>query len=222
MFSATPASPQGDRLRSWIRRSPATAALVGACIAVFVATGFDPDGRIFEAFAKIDERVRAGEIWRLFTASFLHAGIVHLWVNAASLASIGPPLERAYGRLKYAVVFLAGGAVGMAASVLLVPNPSVGASAGVFALLGALAAYALRFRGRLAPSVRRALIVRVLVIAGVNLGFGLLVRFVDNAAHVGGLAGGFAIALLLNPKGSLFDPAMTRGPTPPPRPPPAP
>ena len=206
MDTSPRARPERESLTARVRRSPTTATLVGVCVVASVAMELDPDDRIFEAFAKVGERVRAGELWRLFTASFLHAGILHLWINGASLASIGPPIERVYGRLRFLAIFLLGGAAGMAASVVLVPLPSLGASAGVFALLGALLAYALRSRARLPPRVRRLLIVQSLVIAALNLAFGFAVRFIDNAAHVGGLAGGLVLGLVLRPRRNLFDP----------------
>jgi rhomboid protease GluP len=173
---------------------------------VFVASSFDPDRWIFETFAKIDGPVRAGEVWRLFTASFLHAGVLHLWFNCTALVAIGPPVERAYGGLRYLALFLLGGAVGMAASVLFVPQPSVGASAGIFALLGVMLANLLRARDPLEPSVRRKLTTRLLVIVAINVGIGLFAGFIDNAAHLGGLAGGFVLGLLLRARAPLFAP----------------
>lgn len=190
-----------------MRQSPATAALVAAFIAVYVATWFDPGERIFLAFAKLNDRILAGEVWRLFTASFLHAGLMHIWFNGMAVASIGPAIERVYGRRRYLMVFLLGGAAGMAASVLFVPQPSVGASAGVFALLGVLLAYALRYRDRLDPRARQALIKQVLFVVGLNVALGLLSGFIDNAAHLGGLAGGFVMGFVVRPSQDLFGPA---------------
>src|SRR5574341_94881 len=206
----TPAERLGDRMR----RSPVTAALVIAFAIVYVATWFDTDQRVFLTFAKLNERILAGEVWRLFTASFLHAGLTHIWFNSMALLAIGPGVERAYGKGRYLVIFLVGGAVGMAASVHFVPQPSVGASAGVFALMGVLLAYALRFRARLAPLARKVLIRELLFVVGLNVALGLLAGFIDNAAHLGGLAGGFLLGLLLVPRHDLFPPppAMTEPP----------
>jgi membrane associated rhomboid family serine protease len=187
-----------------MRQSPATAALIIAFIAVFVASLFDVDGRIFFLFAKIDDRIRAGEVWRLFTASFLHAGLMHLWFNGMALASVGPTIERVYGKPQFVLAFLLGGAAGMGASTILVPAPSVGASAGVFALLGVLLAYALRSRATMAPQARRFLITQVLVVVGLNVAIGLVARFIDNAAHIGGLVGGFVLGFVLRPREPLF------------------
>jgi hypothetical protein len=44
----------------------------------------------------------------------------------------------------------------------------------------------------------------VLTVVGLNVGIGLLARFIDNAAHLGGLAGGFVLGFVLRPKEPLF------------------
>lgn len=202
-----PAQPplvgESDRLRFKMRQSPVTAALVISFIVVWVATWFDTDHVIFMRFAKVNERIRAGEVWRLFTASFLHAGAMHLWFNGMAMGAIGPTIERVYGRFQYLLAFLLGGAVGMLASVLLVPEPSVGASAGVFALLGVLLAYAVRSGKALPPQARKVVVVEVLFVVGLNVVLGLIAGFIDTAAHIGGLAGGFALGLVLRPRGAL-------------------
>jgi len=203
--SPTPLIPESERLRFKMRQAPVTAALVITFIAVWVVTRFDLDHVIFLKFAKVNDRVRAGEVWRLFTASFLHAGLLHIWFNATALAAVGPVIERVYGKVQYLAAFLLGGAVGLAASVLFTPGPAVGASAGIFALLGVLLAYAVRQRGTLLPQMRRVLVFRILFVVGLNVLFGVLVSFVDNAAHLGGLLGGFALGLLLRPRTSLVE-----------------
>ncbi len=198
-----PLVAESDRLRFKMRQSPVTAALVISFIVVWVATWFDMEHVIFSRFAKVNEAVRAGEVWRLFTASFLHAGAMHLWFNGMAMGAIGPTIERVYGRLQYLIVFLLGGAVGMLASVLLMPRPSVGASAGVFALLGVLLAHATRSGKALPSQARKVLVIQVLFIVGLNIVLGLIAGFIDTAAHIGGLVGGFALGLILRARGPL-------------------
>ncbi|HYS83231.1 MAG TPA: rhomboid family intramembrane serine protease [Anaeromyxobacteraceae bacterium] len=195
---APPPPPAETRLQR-LRRSPATTVLLLALVAVFLLSAADPE--LVARFAKVDRRVRAGEWWRLFTASFLHGGLLHLGVNALALSAIGPTVEQLYGRVRFALIFLFGGAVGFAASTLFVRQPSLGASAGLFALLGVLLGYAVRQRRRLAPGARRAMIQEILMVAGLNLAFGLMVPFVDNAAHAGGFGGGLALGMVLRPLG---------------------
>jgi rhomboid protease GluP len=204
------------RPRSAFWSSPVTVALVAIIAAVFVATSLDADQRILVAFAKVNERVLAGEVWRLFTASFLHAGIAHLGFNALALASIGPAVERIYGKARYLVLFLVGGAAGFAASVAFTPGPSVGASAGLFALLGALLVYAVRSRPWVPAPVRSAMLRQVLTIVALNLVIGFSAGFIDNAGHIGGLVGGIAIALALWPRAAAgaAPPAESGGPAP--------
>ena len=164
----------------------------------FLASSARPE--LVERFAKIDARVRAGEWWRLFTASFLHGGLVHLGVNGYALYAIGPTVEQLYGRVRFLAVFLLGGAVGFAASTAFVRAPSLGASAGLFALLGVLLGYAIRERARLDPAARSAMTRQILIVAGLNLALGFMVPFVDNAAHLGGFVGGLALGVLLRPR----------------------
>jgi membrane associated rhomboid family serine protease len=207
-----PAIPESERLRFKMRQSPVTAGLIITFIVVWVATWFDMDHVIFLKFAKVNDEVRAGELWRLFTASFLHAGVMHIWFNGMALASVGPAIERVYGRVRYLAAFLLGGAAGMLASVVFTSQPSVGASAGVFALLGVLLAYAVRSGRALPPRARTFLVFQVLFVVGLNVVLGLLAAFIDNAAHLGGLLAGFALGLVLRPRSHLV-PASVPLPT---------
>jgi membrane associated rhomboid family serine protease len=209
--SERPPPGDGERPGFKVRESPATAGLIAAFVAVWLATWFDTDRVIFSLFAKVNEAILQGQVWRLFTASFLHAGLLHLWFNSTALAAIGPSIERAYGRVQYLAAFLVGGAVGMAASVLFVPAPSVGASAGVFALLGVLLAHAVRSKGTMTPPARKALIARVLTVVALNVAVGLLANFIDNAAHIGGLVGGFVLGFALRERPPPRDPSTRAG-----------
>jgi rhomboid protease GluP len=190
--------PEGRLAR--LRAAPATSCLLLALVAAHVASALDPD--LVERFAKVSSRVRGGELWRLVSASFLHGGLVHLAVNGLALSAIGPTVERLYGRTLFLLIFVLGGAAGFAASTALVEQPSLGASAGIFALLGVLLGFALRHHRRIPPPARRAMIREILTVAALNLALGLMVPFIDNAAHGGGFAGGLALGLLLWPRGA--------------------
>lgn len=193
-----PSPPPGGGRLDRLRRAPATSALLAALVLAFLASSARPE--LVERFAKIDARVRAGEWWRLFTASFLHGGLVHIGVNGYALYAIGPTVERLYGRVRFLLVFLLGGALGFAASTAFVPQPSLGASAGLFALLGVLLGFAVRERRRLEPTARSAMMREILTVAALNLALGFMVPFVDNAAHVGGFGGGLALGVVLRPR----------------------
>ena len=79
---------------------------------------------------------------------------------------------------------------GSLASFATNPHPSVGISGGLFALVGALLAVGLRHRRALPPPARRMLVRAPIEIIVLNLALGLALPIIDNAAHLGGLAGG--------------------------------
>jgi membrane associated rhomboid family serine protease len=136
-------------------------------------------------------RVAAGEWWRLFTAGFLHSGLLHLGLNMVGLAVLGPPVERALGRLRFAVLYLVGLAASSLGALLLSPRGlTVGASGAIFALMGAL----LMGQRAAGMDIRRSGILG-LVIA--NLLFTALVPGISIGGHLGGLAGGLLAGALL-------------------------
>ena len=70
------------------------------------------------------------QYWRLFTCVFLHGGLIHVAVNVWNLLVIGPLVERFYGNLAFAVIYLASGVGGSIASLTASPlRVGVGASA---------------------------------------------------------------------------------------------
>jgi rhomboid protease GluP len=189
----------GEGRLARLRQAPATAGLLVALLVAFLASALDP--QLIDRFAKVTDRVRAGEVWRLVTASFLHGGLLHIAVNAYALYMIGPTVERLYGRSRFLVIFVLGGAAGFAASTLFVEQASLGASAGLFALLGVLLGFAVRARHVLPRTARSAMIREILTVAALNLALGLMVPYIDNAAHVGGFVGGLALSVLLRSAG---------------------
>ena len=189
---------QREGLLSRLGQAPATTGLIVALSIAFLASSVDPD--IVARFAKVNARVRGGEVWRLVTANFLHGGLLHIAVNVYALTMIGPTVEQLYGRARFLVVFIVGGGVGFAASTLFVRQPSLGASAGLFALFGVLLGFALRGHLDLPSATRRAMIRQILEVAAINLAFGFMVPYVDNAAHVGGFLGGLALSVIVRPR----------------------
>ncbi|UJR79951.1 rhomboid family intramembrane serine protease [Sandaracinus amylolyticus] len=141
-----------------------------------------------------------GQWWRLVTACFVHAGLLHLAFNMYVLWDLGRLTERVYGALGFTLVYLVAGIGGSLASVTINPmGVSVGASGAVFGVAGAFLAFLARNRGRLDPHVfahlRRSLVTFVLI----NLALGFTVPGIDMAAHLGGLAMGFLSGLLASP-----------------------
>ena len=164
------------------------------------------------AGASFHPAVRAGEWWRLWSAMFLHGGeswhqsVLHILLNMYGLYLLGRIVEPVFGWQRFLLIYAAGGLAGNLASAF---NPSLdavislGASGAVMGLMGALLVV-LRFRRNgVAEEWRRSVLVNLLVLTGIQLAFGLVVRVIDNYAHIGGLVGGAAAAWLLMPEGKL-------------------
>lgn len=139
-----------------------------------------------------------GQYWRLFTAMFMHSGIRHLLNNMLLLYVLGSNLEALLGRVKYFVLYLAGGFIGNFVSYYfnLRENTnvvSVGASGAIFAVMGAVIFIVLRNHGR----VRNLTITQMLVMLAFSLYFGFVATNVANTAHIGGLISGFLLSVLL-------------------------
>ena len=137
-----------------------------------------------------------GQYWRLLTAGFLHGGLMHIGFNLWALMDVGSHAEQEYGARRMTAIYLISTAGGFAASTMWgilrgADITSVGASAGLFGLIGAMIAYGTVSHGMEAAMVKQ-FYVRWAVY---GLLMGLLPFFrVDNAAHLGGLATGFVTA----------------------------
>ena len=79
------------------------------------------------------------EWWRVLSCNWLHAGLIHLGFNMLGLKNLGVPLERRFGFKRTALLYVVSGLFGTMVSVIFLPGTiSVGASASVFGLLGAV------------------------------------------------------------------------------------
>jgi len=130
--------------------------------------------------------------WRLVTAGFLHGGWLHIGMNSWVLYDLGAQTEQIYGTPRFLVIYFAGTVAGFYLSLLLNPMvPSIGASAGLTGLIGAMISYGVVNRhtslGRQVREFYVRWVVYILAIGFIG-GFGT-----DNWAHIGGLAGGFAV-----------------------------
>jgi len=161
-------------------------------IGVFLATNYAWWGSQFMLAAWKDSRaILVGhQYWRLITAGFLHGGFLHIAMNMWVLNDLGAEVEQAYGTARFLIFYLAATAGGFYLSSLWSNNPSVGASAGLFGLIGAMIAFGIRNRTEVGRRIR-AFYVKWAIYGAI---FGLLPMFrIDNAAHLGGLAAGLAV-----------------------------
>ncbi len=131
--------------------------------------------------------------WRLITAMFLHAGIVHLLFNMYALYILGNQLESILGKEKFILVYFISGIVSSLASFILSANMSVGASGAIFGLLGVLLIFAYIKKDELGFKFFKNIITVVLL----NLVIGFSISNIDNAGHIGGLACGIIIGSII-------------------------
>jgi rhomboid protease GluP len=148
-------------------------------------------GVLYAFGAKVGLADLRGEWWRLVTAGFLHGGVFHILMNSWVLFDLGAQVEEIYGASRMWVIYFCATFVGFLASAWWSPVVSIGASAGLCGLIGAMIALGMRHRNPMGDAIRGMYVRWVVYI----LLMGLLPFFsIDNAAHLGGLAGGFAVA----------------------------
>jgi membrane associated rhomboid family serine protease len=131
--------------------------------------------------------VADGEWYRLLTAAFLHQQLWHVFANMLALYFLGPPLEAALGRARFAALYLISALAGSTLSYVLAPQNelSLGASGAIFGLFGATAVLARRLRYDLRP---------IAGLLAVNLAITFVVPDIAWQAHIGGLVAGAAVA----------------------------
>ena len=141
--------------------------------------------------------VKTGQWWRMFSVALLHGGFMHLACNCLFLLVFGTLLETYQGSWRTLLYFIAGVGAGSIASVWWHPEVvGVGASGGLFGLLGAIAALIIRHRRDFPKRLWQSWRKMVLMLLLYN-GMIMLRPQVDGAAHIGGLIGGFATAFVL-------------------------
>lgn len=185
---------------------PLTWIVVGVTVIVSVSA-WSGDGAVLYRALELDKgAVAAGEYWRLWTATLLHAtppfGYMHLFFNMYALYLAGSLIERMYGSALFGLFYLLCAAAGSVASFVFGGDlPSVGASGAIFGLFGVLLAVS-RVHRPVVAGRARALLGQIGPIVAINLVFGLLnAGFIDNSAHVGGLLGGLWLGYLIAPRG---------------------
>ena len=141
-----------------------------------------------------------GMWWSILSAGWLHASILHIFMNMMWVRNLGPATADLYGGPRMVIIYTAGSACGFLLSAVLglFPIPkfgaeiTVGASAPIFGLLGALMYYGRRSGSSLVHAEAKGYAVAFFV-------FGLIFPGVDNAAHAGGFIGGYVAGMLLDP-----------------------
>ncbi len=201
-MNSSPSAPQSVSLRLPTYRPQVTYVLLGLIVVVFaietLAGGSDNPLTLIQLGANFAPLVTTGDYWRLFTANFLHIGLMHLFFNLYALYIVGSEVETYYGPARFLVIYLLTGLSGAIASYAFTYSLSAGASTAIFGLIGTLVAFFVRNRSVFGKLSSARLSNLVMVIA-INLFLGLSSPGIDNWGHIGGFIGGFILGWLLCP-----------------------
>jgi len=143
--------------------------------------------------SKWDFALAHGELWRLVTAGFLHGGLLHIGMNMWVLFDLGAQVEEVYGGARMLVIYFLSTIGGFYLSWQRSLSDSVGASAALMGLMGAMIAFGLISRSAIGAEIRSMYLRWVVII--LVMGFVAQTR-TDNWAHIGGLTTGFGVAYL--------------------------
>jgi rhomboid protease GluP len=141
-----------------------------------------------------------GRWWTVLSAAWLHGSILHILFNMMAVRQLAPAIADLFGPGRMIIIYTAGSVVGFTLSSLAPPFPfiggapyTVGASASIAALIGALLAYGHRTGSSMATSQATSNIL-MLAVYGFMMG-----GIINNLAHAGGVLGGYVAARLLDP-----------------------
>ncbi len=197
-----------------------TTVVMGGCAALYVLTLLASGGQIGMSglFSLLSPSSQAlflfgasgampvfvfGRWWTILSAGWLHGNLLHIIFNLMWVRQLGPATGQLYGASRLVIIYTVGGAMGFLlssiAGVLLPGIPiiggasfTIGASAPIFGLLGALVRYGHRTGSSLVRGQAWSWALSLFV-------FGLIMPGVDNWAHAGGFAGGYLAAIWLDP-----------------------
>lgn len=134
-----------------------------------------------------------GRFWTLVSANYLHGGIIHLVFNLMALRQIGPLAGDEYGPSRTFTIYTLGGVCGYLVSYLAGVPFTIGASAAVCALIGAMLHYGRSRGGAYGNAIYRSVggwVISLFI-------FGLVFPGINNWGHGGGIAGGYLLGILL-------------------------
>ncbi len=138
-----------------------------------------------------------GQIYRIITCAFLHGSFWHLIINMYSLWIIGSQVETYIGKFKFLVIYILSAIMGSLFSLIFLGTGiSIGASGAIFGLMGSLLYFGYHYRLYLSNALKSQIIPIIIL----NLILGFMVSGIDNAAHIGGLIGGYLATMIVGIK----------------------
>jgi membrane associated rhomboid family serine protease len=202
-YETAPSSP-----RSPLRSAPAVLMLIVGNVLVFlfeIYSGDSNDPMVLHRIGALEPIIviTQHEYWRLFTALFLHGGLLHLGFNLFALYVLGSSLERLIGTIRFLACYLisglvsSAGVVGLSAIGLIHVSQLVGASGCIMGVVGTWAGFLLRHHHD--PLARQRL-ANIGLIVVIQIAFDVSTPQVSMAAHLCGLVAGFVLGLVLTPQ----------------------
>jgi membrane associated rhomboid family serine protease len=191
--------------------APITRVLIAINLAIYLLTAVQgaglnsPGGALLNRFIlvgsnthmlfPVSDLAHDQQWWRMVTAMFLHASLLHIGFNMYALWVIGTPIEQYLGRARYLGLYFVSGLAGAAGALLQSPFvPVLGASGAIFGILGAMMILEWQVTGRLAGQAA--------ALVAINLGISFVIPNISWGGHVGGLIGGILIMLAYGHWGS--------------------
>ena len=178
--------------------TPATVGLIALNVLVYLVTVYQgagvasPGGELFDKGALVGAQIYAQDEWyRLVTAMFLHASLLHIAMNMLVLYWCGTVVERELGTWRFLLVYFVAGIAG-SAGALLFSGPfavTVGASGAIYGIFGALLILEYRATGTLAGPALGLIVI--------NLALSFAIPNISWGGHVGGLVGGTLATFVL-------------------------
>jgi len=190
--------------------------VTGACIIVYALSLFwggpiRMQGDVFNLLSPSDcgslkfgasgafSAFRLHRWWTFLSASWLHGSALHILFNLLWIRQLAPDVGELYGPGRMVIIYVVAGALGFATTSTIgnytmfgAHGLTLGASAAIFGLLGALVYYGRRTGSRVVHS-------QAMYYAVVMFIFGLIWSGTDNFAHAGGFAGGWLAGRLMDP-----------------------
>jgi membrane associated rhomboid family serine protease len=208
-------SGPGRALRGGVSATNALLVAIAIPFVIEVILGgpqalFRPSNEVlFDMGAMQPIAVADGQFWRLFTAMFLHAGLLHVALNAYFFWLFGRMVEASFGRTWMVLIYVVAGFLASVASYAFGPATTlaVGASGAISGVFGAFIAYNYRRRQHAMNAANLRLALTVIVLnAVIAIGY----SSIDWRAHVGGLVAGFALGYLADSSGPARQRAVVR------------
>ena len=170
-----------------------TKSLIAINVAIYLVTAVQgnginaPGGELFAKMWLDGPDVANGDWWRLITAAFLHASLLHIGFNMLALWWFGAPVEEYLGRARFIGLYLVSGLAGSAGALTQTQGVTVGASGAIFGVLGAMLILEWQATGRLGGNAMTLIVI--------NLALSFALSNISIGGHIGGLIGGILTTL---------------------------